>query len=90
MRSSLSQQFEEKPDSVFFPFEVVGHGSTMRSDPPPATQQARRAEERGLDRERVEAGHVPRGIDPFDIEVIRLRKHGRRIARLAIRVQRQF
>ena len=90
MRLPFSQQFKKQGDGVLLPFEIMHLRPAECADPSPAAQQARCSEQRGFDRKRIEAGHVPVRINAFDIEMVGLCKHERRIARAVFRVQRQF
>ncbi|MER8707601.1 hypothetical protein [Mesorhizobium sp. M0520] len=60
-------------------------GAAGRSDPPPSANQAGVAEQGFLDRQRVEAGHVPAHVTAFDIEAILLRDHGKQNRAAGIR-----
>ena len=61
-----------------------------RADAAPAPCQADIAEQRRLDRQRVEARHVAGSISAFDVEMAGGYSHAAKIANRRHRVQRQF
>lgn len=74
-RPSLSQNLEKEPDCLFLPSEMMLSPLTLRADTTPSTDETGLAEQIGLDRQGIVAGHVFRGVGAFDIELVALRNH---------------
>ncbi|KQZ91758.1 hypothetical protein ASD74_20595 [Rhizobium sp. Root564] len=70
---------EEQIDRIFFPLEMMVHALPPPTDPPPRPDQAGFPEQRAGNLHRVVARHVFRGIGAFDIKMIGLSDHARRI-----------
>lgn len=76
-----SQKTKKQRDSFALILEGVLDNPAARPNPAPTPDQADLAEQRFLDRQGIEAGHVLVRVFPFDIEAIALRDHADRIAR---------
>ncbi len=70
------QQFEKEADGFALIVERVLHRSARRPDASPASHEPRLAEQRFLDRQRIEPRHVAARVSAFDIQLIGLRDHG--------------
>lgn len=88
--SFLPEQIEEQTDCFLFPPEMMNHHLSLGSDAAPFPKQADVPEEVRFDRHRIVAGHVPRGIGAFDIKMVGLRDHEKRIVDLGNPVQRHL
>ncbi len=69
---------------------MLGLHLALGSNPAPSACQADFAEQVGLDRHGVEAGHVASFVRAFHIELIGLSEHGSIFARPPIFVQREI
>jgi hypothetical protein len=78
---------EKQRDSFALLLEGVLDSPATRPDPAPSPHKADLAEQRFLDRQSIEAGHVVVRVLAFDVEAIVLRDHADRIALLESRVQ---
>ena len=74
-RPPLSQKLKEEPDRLFLSRETMLPPLTSCADTPPSADETGLAEEVGLDRHGIIAGHVFLGVDAFDIELVALRDH---------------
>lgn len=86
----LPEKIKEEIDRVLFLFELMSLYLTVGPNPSPSPRQACLPKQVRLDRHRVEAGHVFRGVRPLDIEVIWLGDHAGMIVFIEIEVQREF
>jgi hypothetical protein len=66
---------KEEADGLALVIEGMLDHATARSNASPAADEAGLAEQRFLDRQRIEPGHVLIRVMPFDVEPIVLRDH---------------
>ncbi len=74
-RPSLSQKLKKEPDRFFLPREMMLPPLTLRADTTPSTDETCLAEQVGLDRHGIIAGHVFPVVDAFDIDLVGLCNH---------------
>lgn len=85
-----TQEIEKEDHRFSFCCEMMAYCLAVRSDTSPTSRQARFAKQIWLDGHGIEASHVFRTVDSFDIEVIGLNDHAGMIAIGAFPVQREF
>jgi hypothetical protein len=88
--SLAAKKIEEGSDRILLSGKKLGLHLALGSNPTPAACQADFAEQVGLDRHGVEAGHVAGFVRAFDVEVVGLNEHASIIARSPIFVQREI
>lgn len=81
---------EEECDRISLVFEHMFHRLPTPSDPTPGSVQQDMSQQVHRDVQCVIAGHVPRCVDAFHIEVIGLLDHAASIGSFAEDVQRQL
>ncbi len=84
----VAQQGQEELHRVFLLVEMMLHGLATRAYASPSAGQADVPKQGRLDRHGIEAGHVFRGIHPFDVKLVGLHDHRKRIALFESAVQR--
>lgn len=89
-RPPLPQKLKEEPDRLFLPREMMLPPLAGGADTAPSADETGLAEQGGLDRHGIVAGHILRGVRAFDIELVGLRDHGGRIAESRLDVQRDI
>ena len=85
-----TEKIEEGSDCILLSGKMLGLRPALGSNSAPAARQADFTEQVGLDRHGIEAGHVAGFVRAFDIEPIRLKDHGKIIARSPIFVQQEI
>ncbi|OYR17688.1 hypothetical protein CEV33_4918 [Brucella grignonensis] len=76
----VAQQLQEELHRVVFFTEMMLHGLATRAYAPPSAGQADVPKQGRLDRHGIKPGHVFRGIHPFDVKLVGLHDHRKRIA----------
>lgn len=71
----LPQEFEEEPDRFLLPLKMMDQSLAPGTDAAPSADEASFAEQVGLDRHGIVAGHVFAGVRAFDVELVGLRDH---------------
>ncbi len=75
-RSSLPHKLKEQADCLFLPREMMLPPLAIRADAAPSADETGLAEQVGLNRHGIIAGHVFLGVGAFDVKLVRLRNHG--------------
>jgi len=87
----LSNEIEKKGYCLSLGLEMVALRLAGRSDTSPTSRQASLSKQIGLDRHRIEAGHVFLNVRSFNIKMVGLGDHAPMIVSIGGgAVQRQF
>lgn len=79
-RPLSSQKIKKQRDSFTLIIEAVLGNSAPRTDPTPTPDKTNLPEQRFLDQQGIEAGHILVRVSALDIEAILLHDHADRIA----------
>jgi hypothetical protein len=86
----LPEQGQEQAQSLLFVRTDIDALLSTCANPSPGPEEGYFSEQGPLNRQGVEAGHVPGPVNASNVNMIRLLAHGQRIAHHEDSVQRQL